>query len=54
MLLAMTLATQTQTVRFYAKDGRSLGTATTSTEGTTRYYGADGRSLGTATKEKKK
>jgi hypothetical protein len=37
-------------VRFYAPDGRSIGTATPTSEGTTRYYDARGRSTGTSTK----
>ena len=37
-------------VRFYAPDGRSIGTATQTSDGTTRYYDARGRSTGTSTK----
>jgi YD repeat-containing protein len=37
-------------VRFYAPDGRSIGTATLTPDGTTRYYDARGRSTGTSTK----
>jgi YD repeat-containing protein len=39
-----------QQVRFYAPDGRSIGTAVPLGGGSTRYYDARGRSTGTSTK----
>jgi YD repeat-containing protein len=37
-------------VRFYAPDGRSIGTAVPLGGGSTRYYDARGRSTGTSTR----
>jgi hypothetical protein len=48
-MLALTAHAGEQT-RFYAPDGRSIGTATLTSDGTTRYYDARGRSMGTSTK----
>ena len=47
VMLAL-LAHAGEQVRFYAPDGRSVGTATLTSDGTTRYYDARGRSTGTS------
>jgi len=48
-LLALPAHAGEQT-RFYAPDGRSLGTAVPLGDGSTRYYDARGRSTGTSTR----
>jgi YD repeat-containing protein len=48
LALSVTAASAQQT-RFYAPDGKSLGTATPYGNGSVRYYDSRGNSLGTST-----
>jgi YD repeat-containing protein len=49
VLLAICVQAQAQQTRLYGADGRSVGTATPSGNGSTRYHDERGRSTGTST-----
>jgi len=49
LVLSAALALAEQQTRFYAPDGRSIGTAVPQGDGSVRYYDARGNSMGTST-----